>query len=361
VKPTWKVAIGAFAATLTLMLTPAVANASTGLGPVGHGQWRGDGHGFGRNGTVVSLESSPYGPVLMVGGAGAGYDSSSPNADPQGYLYPAGSALYSPTIDPPAFLQGLFGLSYVAGCNTTTEATSPIEGGPDTCAGSETDPSADWPALTTTGPPVAGPGVNRFLLGAVYRADLGAFQVTYGGHPLYLFDPSTGGSFAGEDFLETAAPLFPWNTAWYLDSPDGQFNPGPANLSVLTPQTGSDYTSDVLATEMLPNIGLPNGVNVTVYTFSADTSGRSHCYGACAREFIPVTTEGAPTEQSGVDGGAVGVIYRWDGSRQVTYNGHPLYLYNQEQPLSVSQTAIQSVGNGNGVSAFGGTLSLVSP
>jgi hypothetical protein len=51
------------------------------------------GRGFGRNGTVVSLESSPYGPVLVVGGAGAGYDPSSPNADPQGYLYPAGSSL----------------------------------------------------------------------------------------------------------------------------------------------------------------------------------------------------------------------------------------------------------------------------
>jgi len=99
----------------------------------------------------VSLEPSPYGPVLVVGGAGAGYDPSSPNADPQGYLYPAGSSLYAPSIDPPAFFQGLFGLKYVAGCDATTEATSIIEGGPDTCTGSETDPSADWPALTTTG------------------------------------------------------------------------------------------------------------------------------------------------------------------------------------------------------------------
>ena len=359
-KPTWKVAIGAFAATLTLMLTPAVANASTGLGPVGHGQWRGDGHGFGRNGAVVSLESSPYGPVLVVGGAGAGYDPSSPNADPQGYLYPAGSSLYAPSIDPPAFFQGLFGLKYVAGCDATTEATSIIEGGPGTCTGTETDPSADWPALTTTGRPVAGPGVNPWLLGSVYRADLGAFQVTYGGHPLYLFDPSTGGSFAGEDFFETVGPfLFPWETAWYLVSPNGLFNPGPANLSVVTPQPGADYTSNVLATKMFPDFPpLPNGIPVTVYTFSADTPWQSHCYGACAREFIPVTTEGAPT---GVNTGAVGVIPRWDGLRQVTYNGHPLYIYNQEQPLPLGPSDSQTVGNGNGVSAFGGTLSLVSP
>lgn len=357
-KSALKVAIGAGAAALVLMLVPGAAFASTGGGAFGHSRSRGDGRPFGQPGTVVSLESSPYGSVLVVGGNGAGYDPSSPNADPQGYLYPPGSSLYSATIDPPAFG---FGLPYVAGCNATTEATSIIEGGPDTCAGSETDASADWPALTTTGPPVAGPGVNPWLLSAVYRADLGAYQVTYAGHPLYLFDPGPD-SFMGEDFFETVGPyLFPWETAWYLVSPYGQLNPGPANLSVLTPQAGADYTSNVLATEMLPNIGLPNGVPVAVYTFSADTPWQSHCYGACAREFIPLTTVGAPTEQSGVNAGAVGVIFRFDGSRQVTYNGHPLYIYNQEQPLVLSQTDIQSVGNGNGVSAFGGTLSLVSP
>jgi predicted lipoprotein with Yx(FWY)xxD motif len=74
-----------------------------------------------------------------------------------------------------------------------------------------------------------------------------------------------------------------------------------------------------------------------------------------------VTTMGAPTEQSDVNGGAAGVITRADGSRQVTYNGHPLYIYDQEQPLALGPTDVQGTGNGNGVSAFGGTLRLVSP
>jgi predicted lipoprotein with Yx(FWY)xxD motif len=280
-------------------------------------------------------------------------------ADAQGYLYPPGSSLYSPSIDPSALVQGFFGLPYVAGCDATTSATAIIEGGPDTCAGTETDPSADWPALTTVGRPVAGPGVSQFLLGAVYRADLGAYQVTYAGHPLYLFTPAAN-TFDGEDFFETVAPfLFPWETAWYLISPNGQLNAGTANLSVVMPQPGSVYTSNVLATEMLPSVG-PGGVPVTVYTFSGDSPWRSSCYGACAREFIPVLTTGTPTE-TGANASAIGVINRFDGSRQVTYNGHPLYLYNQEQPLPLTSGAVQTVGNGEGVSGFGGTLSLVTP
>jgi predicted lipoprotein with Yx(FWY)xxD motif len=357
--PRLSVAAGVGAVMLTLLLAPVAATAFADAGPFHHDHWRGDGHVFKGHGTVVSLESSPYGPVLVVGGGGAGYDPSSPYADPAGYLYPAGSSLYAASIDPPAF--GAFGRSYMAGCDATTQAVSVLEGGPETCAGSATDPTADWPALTTDGAPVAGRGVNRWLLGAVYRADLGTFQVTYAGHPLYLFDPGPE-SFAGEDFFETVGPiLYPWHTAWYLVSPAGEFNPGPANLSVLTPQSGADYSGNVLAVEMLPNIGLPDGVPVAVYTFSRDRRGHSTCYGACAREFIPVTTLGAPAEQAGVDTGAVGVIRRLDGSLQVTYHGHPLYIYNQEQPLVLGPTDIQSVGNGAGVTAFGGTLTLVNP
>lgn len=357
--PRLRVAAGAGAIALALMLAPAAASAFGDMGALHHHHWRGNGHGFRGHGTVVSLESSPYGPVLVVGGDGAGYDPSSPNADPAGYLYPAGSSLYGPSIDPLAL--GGFGHSYEPGCDATTEAVSVLEGGPETCAGAETDPTADWPALTTDGPPVAGSGVKPWLLGAVYRSDLGTFQVTYAGHPLYLFDPGPE-SFVGEDFFETVGPiLYPWHTAWYLISPDGEFNPGPANLSVLTPQPGANYTDNVLGVEMLPNIGLPVGVPVAVYTFSRDRRWHSSCYGACARTFIPVTTVGAPTEQADVDTGAVGVMTRRDGSLQVTYHGHPLYIYNQEQPLVLGPTDIQSVGNGAGVTAFGGRLTLVSP
>jgi len=43
--------------------------------------------------------------------------------------------------------------------------------------------------MFTKGKPVAGRGVKASLLGEVFRKGVGE-QVTYAGHPLYLFDPA---------------------------------------------------------------------------------------------------------------------------------------------------------------------------
>ena len=365
-----KLAIVAGAAILALILLPAsVASADPG-GNWGHSSdwshsWHHDGDhkGQGSGGTIVALESGPYGQVLVVGGNGAGLTPAT-STTPTTYIYPAGSALYTPTIDP---LANDPDDPYHAGCDASTQAVSVLEENGDpaitgppfppfTCAGPETDPTADWPALTTDGPPVAGPGVNRRLLGSVYRADIKAFQVTYGGHPLYLFDPGPN-SFAGEAFFETVPPLFPWHTAWYLVSPDGTLDSGAAALTTQTPQAGTDYSAPVLSNTMLPALG---GVPVTVYTFSRDRRWHSECQGSCARTFIPVLTTGPPTVGTGIDTGAVGTITRSDGTQQVTYHGQPLYMYTGEEAL-MGVTGPATVGNGNGVHAFGGTFSSVTP
>lgn len=306
---------------------------------------------------MVSIEQGPYGPVLVVGGAGAGYVPAE-GSTPAHYIFPAGSSLYFATIDPPTYGQP-FRQSYQPGC-TTTLVEGTVEG-TLSCTGPETDPTADWPAFTTERPPVAGPGVAPWLLGYVYRADLGTYQVTYAGHPLYLFDPGPN-SFFGASFFESVLPLPPWHTAWYLLSPNGQPADGPVNLETEAPQPGTTYSSTVLATEMLPTV-VPGGATITVYSFSGDSHGQSHCYGACEREFIPLLTEGSPTTQAGVNPAGVGVIRRFEGALQVTYDGHPLYIYSQEQPLVGEEGLVTtgSAGNGNGITAFGGTFSVVSP
>jgi len=363
-----KLAGATFALALGVLVIPATAYASGTPGGFPHQNWRGNGSSYGQGRAVVSVESGMYGPVLVVGGAGAGYDPTSQLADPQGYLFPPGSSLYTPTIDPPAF--SLFGRPYQAGCDATTQAVSVIEENGDpainpppppyppfTCTGSETDATADWPALTTQGPPIAGPGVNPFLLGSVYRSDLGTFQVTYAGHPLYLFDPGPE-SFAGEDFFESVAPLFPWHTAWYLVSPSGQENPGPATLETEPAVTGSTtFSSEVIANAMLPVFG---GVPITVYSFSGDLPWLSLCYGQCATEFMPVITNGPVTSNPDANPSKVATIRRFDGTWQVTYGGHPLYMYDQEQPI-FGTLGPQGAGNANGMHAFGGTFSVVSP
>jgi predicted lipoprotein with Yx(FWY)xxD motif len=43
-----------------------------------------------------------------------------------------------------------------------------------------------WPAVTTSGKPIAGPGVNAHLIGTIPFKH-GVRQVTYAGHPLYTY------------------------------------------------------------------------------------------------------------------------------------------------------------------------------
>jgi len=297
---------------------------------------------------VVSTEQSAYGTVLALG-AGAGFapGSSTP-------VFPAGSAVYMSTIDPPA---GGNGQGYQPGCGTTL-VNGPLPGGmfgggipgPLSCTGGETDQQADWQALTTDRPAIAGAGVQQRLLGSVYRPDLGTYQVTYAGHPLYLFLPGIANAAFGDKVFESTLPLPPWHTAWYLLSPDGQPAVGPATIQTETLPSGQT----VLANQMLPGLG---GVPVAVYTFSRDHAWRSTCYGACARTFIPVLTDGAPVIGAGTNPSALGTTTRADGTQQVTYHGHPLYMYSQEQFTGLTGTA----GNGNGTELDGGTLDLVTP
>jgi predicted lipoprotein with Yx(FWY)xxD motif len=60
--------------------------------------------------------------------------------------------------------------------------------------------SETWPALQTSGRPTAGPGVRASLLSAT-RLPHGKTQVTYAGHPLYLYSGDSGPgetSYVGE-------------------------------------------------------------------------------------------------------------------------------------------------------------------
>lgn len=98
---------------------------------------------------------------------------------------------------------------------------------------------------------------------------------------------------------------------------------------------------------------LADAHGMALYALSADSKNTSTCTGACAKAWPPLTTQGAPTAGSGVAGSLLGTIKRPDGSMQVTYNGIPLYTF-------VKDTKAGDV-NGEGIKAFGGTWTLVSP
>lgn len=85
---------------------------------------------------------------------------------------------------------------------------------------------------------------------------------------------------------------------------------------------------------------------LTVYLFEADRSGQSACQGACAQAWPPVTTSGAPNAMSGALASDLGVITRPDGTKQLTYRGHPLYYYMKDKDSGDAY--------GEGLNAFGG-------
>src|SRR3954452_17393080 len=114
-------------------------------------------------------------------------------------------------------------------------------------------------------------------------------------------------------------------------------------------------SGDTVAVADNGNLGkiLVDSQGRTVYLFQKDTGSMSTCSGACATDWPPVTTTGKPTAGSGLTASMVGTATRSDGSKQVTYNGHPLYLYVGDQKAGDT--------NGQGVNAFGALWYAVSP
>jgi predicted lipoprotein with Yx(FWY)xxD motif len=89
---------------------------------------------------------------------------------------------------------------------------------------------------------------------------------------------------------------------------------------------------------------LTNADGRTLYLYEKDTGTTSTCTGACLAEWPALTVTGQPTAGTGLDASMLGTTTSSDGKTQVTYNGHPLYLY-------VGDTASGDV-NGQGVEDF---------
>jgi predicted lipoprotein with Yx(FWY)xxD motif len=229
---------------------------------------------------------------------------------------------------------------------------------PLTCTGPESDllkgvKSDDWPALTSGGPPVAGPGVNSRLLSTVDRRGIGN-QVTYNGHPLYLFDPVSQPFMPqGEGYIETVKPLAPWHGYWFLVSTSGEFAPTRATLDRGVLPNGSKVLSVVMDSNVSP-------LRVTLYAFRGNHSGRIVCTNECALTWVPLLTRGTPAIGRDVNAHLVGTLRLANGTRQVTYRGQPLFLYTKEKVFLTPSVHLKSsgtAGNGNGVPTSGGERS----
>src|ERR1039458_223007 len=185
-------------------------------------------------------------------------------------------------------------------------------GSPFPGTGPVSNNNAEWPALTTTAAPVAGPGINSAMLHSVFRKGIG-HQVTYDGHPLYLFDQGPG-QITGEGWDEPSLP--PWHGQWWLVNPDGNFQEW---SQTLTTSTLADHAVPLSAL-MLTGAGYHA---FPLYSFSADTSSTSACGPACARVFDPLLTTGKPGIEGTSVTGSIGSLTRTGGEQPGTHNRPP--------------------------------------
>ena len=122
---------------------------------------------------------------------------------------------------------------------------------------------------------------------------------------------------------------------------------GGTPAAVVSPKTasGQPATIGMANVASLGNV-LVDSQGRTVYLFQKDSGTKSACLGACASAWPPIRANGSPTVGSGLNASLAGTASRSDGKPQVTYNGHPLYLFSDDQKPGDA--------NGQGSTAFGG-------
>jgi predicted lipoprotein with Yx(FWY)xxD motif len=98
---------------------------------------------------------------------------------------------------------------------------------------------------------------------------------------------------------------------------------------------------------------LTNSAGRSIYLFMADSTGKSNCDGACAAAWPPVIAAGQPTATGSAQASDLGTITRSDGTKQVTYDGHPLYYFEGDTGPGTDR--------GQGIDGFGAKWWLVAP
>ena len=120
-----------------------------------------------------------------------------------------------------------------------------------------------------------------------------------------------------------------------------------------SPKTANERSATIGAANTSLGQILVDSNGRTLYLFKKDNGTKSACSGACADAWPPVRADGKPTVGAGADASHVGTTRRSDGKPQVTYNGHPLYLYQGDQKPGDT--------TGQGSTGFGAAWYALSP
>jgi predicted lipoprotein with Yx(FWY)xxD motif len=134
----------------------------------------------------------------------------------------------------------------------------------------------------------------------------------------------------------------------------GRYGGNESSETTAASATGSGKAA-VVKVANTPDLGkvIVDAEGMTMYDFHKDQGTTSSCYGACAEAWPPLLTEGAPKAAGGAEASLLGVTKRKDGTEQVTYNGHPLYGFVEDQKPGET--------NGNDVDGFGAQWYALMP
>jgi len=98
---------------------------------------------------------------------------------------------------------------------------------------------------------------------------------------------------------------------------------------------------------------LTDGSGRSLYEFASDSKGKSTCTGTCLTYWPALAASGTPTAGTGATASLLATFIRGDGTSQVSYAGHPLYYFAQDQAAGAT--------SGQGSSAFGARWWLLAP
>jgi predicted lipoprotein with Yx(FWY)xxD motif len=162
---------------------------------------------------------------------------------------------------------------------------------------------AAWPIYHFDGTPAV-EGIDAADVSDFTRPD-GAKQSTYQGWPLYYFaSDSSAGDTKGEGV----------DNIWFV--------------------LRKPAYSEVILENSAAGIYLADGLGMTLYAFSKDTTGTpsaapiSACTSATCLANWPVFLAEAPVLPSILDPATFTTFTRSDGPKQSAYKGHPLYYYS---------------------------------
>jgi predicted lipoprotein with Yx(FWY)xxD motif len=154
--------------------------------------------------------------------------------------------------------------------------------------------------------------------------------------------------------VKLAAPLAVALLAAAACSSSGSSSGSTSSTSSPAAGSGSSASSTVITTKTSSGGSfLTNGAGRAIYLFMADSSDKSTCSGACAAAWPPVIAAGQPTAAGGAQASDLSTITRSDGTKQVTYDGHPLYYFEGDTGPGTDK--------GQGLNGFGAVWYLVAP